>query len=75
MCTLNIRQGAQLTWQYFSMCRYRNEATGAERDEKLREKQDCVAHPQCFMFWGLSIRMASLILRSWSGHALVTVIL
>lgn len=27
------------------------------------------------MFWGLSIRMASLIFRSWSGHALVTVIL
>ena len=33
------------------------------------------SHPQCFMFCGLSIRMASLIFRSWSGHALVTVIL
>lgn len=34
-----------------------------------------VSYPQCFMFCGLSIRMASLILRSWSGQALVTVIL
>ena len=33
------------------------------------------SYPQCFMFCGLSIRMASLIFRSWSGHALVTVIL
>lgn len=34
-----------------------------------------ITYPQCFMFCGLSIRMASLIFRSWSGHALVTVIL
>lgn len=39
MFILNIRQGAQLTWQYFSMYRDRNEATGAERDEKLRESR------------------------------------
>lgn len=32
-------------------------------------------YPECFMFWGLSIRTASLILRSWSGQFLETVIL
>lgn len=46
----------------------------AEGGRTLPTRQ-AVSHPQCFMFWGLSIRMASLILRSWSGQALVTVIL
>lgn len=34
-----------------------------------------VTYPQCFMFCGLSMRMASLILRSLSGQPLETVIL
>lgn len=34
-----------------------------------------VTYPQCFMFCGLSMRMASLILRSLSGQPLDTVIL
>lgn len=34
-----------------------------------------VTYPQCFMFCGLSMRIASLILRSVSGQPLDTVIL
>lgn len=35
----DIHQGAQLTWQYFSIYRTRNEATRANRDEKLKENR------------------------------------
>lgn len=42
---------------------------------KMEDVWQRITYPQCFMFCGLSIRIASLIFRSWSGHALVTVIL
>lgn len=51
------------------------ENKNAHRDIFTFQTEWRLSYPQCFMFCGLSIRMASLIFRSWSGHALVTVIL
>ena len=45
-----------------------------EMDEEITPQRRST-YPECFIFWGLSIRTASLILRSWSGQFLETVIL
>lgn len=78
-----VHQRALRTSQYFSHPQYvtRNEAKELRSQAKKALKTHrpiptlLLTYPQCFIFWGLSMRMASLILRSWSGQALVKVIL